>query len=213
MALTPPTVLAVVRHAVRVFAARDDLSASGVAAVDGRAEFMVGLNPLDLRARSVRCSMDLRELAPGDYDAIADAVGKEVDRAIAELRPAPAPFPAPEPPLVDLAELERKARAASGGPWRWRPGNEALDDAAHQVVLWAQADDNDDPRLIAGTGDAEHIAANSPDVTLMLIERIRELEHALGETADLAESLVEGPRISLKARLAQMRALITRGIR
>lgn len=83
---------------------------------------------------------------------------------------------------VDLDELERKARAAKyvsnitryfvrvGWP---------------MIVAWSHTIDGEDtcvPQSYAEcfrAVDAEHIAANSPPVTLALIARIRELEDAL----------------------------------
>jgi len=87
---------------------------------------------------------------------------------------------------IDLDEHERIARAAKPGPWQWgRDGRYigGLYAATRTVIsldsgsMWSTAFD-----------DTAHIAANSPDVTLALIARIRELEHALAElTAECEE--------------------------
>ena len=86
---------------------------------------------------------------------------------------------------VDLDELERKARAATQeGPWGLR-----MPDRGHGIE--GVVVETEDGRQIAEAYDStswsddkciangEHIAANSPPVTLALIARIRELEAAL----------------------------------
>lgn len=83
------------------------------------------------------------------------------------------------PMNVDLDELERKARAATPGPWAWR------DDRLYgpaRVVDYGMGPERDDVLIIETDSgvyppespDAEHIAANSPDVTLALVARVRE---------------------------------------
>lgn len=67
---------------------------------------------------------------------------------------------------LDLDELARKARAAT----------------------------QEGPSDAESIANAEHIAANSPPVTLALIARIRELERILGETlADVGPSFADDP--------------------
>ena len=83
---------------------------------------------------------------------------------------------------VDLDELERKARAA-GHPGQWiacEKGTVDTEDGAQIADVYDNA---------PWTGkecfrNGEHIAANSPQVTLALISRIRELEDALSAFHD-----------------------------
>lgn len=94
---------------------------------------------------------------------------------------------------IDLDDLAMKAAAASAvSPGQWRAGSDdgmtgtsvLRDDA--DGGLW-QISDRCSP------GDAQHIAANSPPVTLALIARIRELEAALGELVAECEERTENP--------------------
>lgn len=79
---------------------------------------------------------------------------------------------------IDLDELERKARAADPALWS------GLRADAFNVDRWA------DDRSVA---NAQHIALNSPPVTLALIARIRELENALFDWGDARTSGGTGP--------------------
>jgi hypothetical protein len=85
---------------------------------------------------------------------------------------------------IDLEKLEAKAKAATGeSKWNGLP-----DGSWHEADHVANAlDDFYESEQSAAVlrVDAEHIAANSPDVTLALIARIRELETALGEACRL----------------------------
>lgn len=82
---------------------------------------------------------------------------------------------------IDLDEHERVARAAAHSmPTRYFQRPERQED-----VVWSPVVDGRDtcvPQSYADcfrSRDAAHIAANSPPVTLALIERIRELEAML----------------------------------
>lgn len=83
---------------------------------------------------------------------------------------------------VDLDELERTARAATGGPWVLLPdepwicqqpeGNPEVECGKIVLELRKRPRETD--------GDLQHVLANSPDVTLALVARIRELESFVG---------------------------------
>lgn len=77
---------------------------------------------------------------------------------------------------IDLEELERKATSATPGPWRVSKS----DPAEYVSVLY---DDNTGGSYEVCDecmpDNAQHIAANSPPVTLALVARIRKLEAAL----------------------------------
>jgi len=72
-----------------------------------------------------------------------------------------------------LDELERKARAATAGPWSQYesmvcgPGESANDMDVADCALGSEPEDVEE--WTAAIRDAEHIAANSPDVTLKLV--------------------------------------------
>ncbi len=121
----------------------------------------------------------------------------------------------------NLDELEAKAKAATPGPWlssvdisvigesiraivdatdtdmmfscetdvephRWHAGEWTTEDSQKRDAKWRLA------KQSQAFHDAEHIAANSPDVTLALVARIRALEAGLREAcriADEAESV------------------------
>lgn len=84
---------------------------------------------------------------------------------------------------IDIAELERIARAAESDQWQWRPANddvlEGIDSG--QVVLAGED-------LLCSVSDRAHIAANSPPVTLALIARIRELEAGWRQLLKLSDA-------------------------
>lgn len=114
--------------------------------------------------------------------------------------------------LDDLDDLERKARAATPGPWRlgdWHAVfgtrehpermlvlERNLTHAGAEPYICNRADGRFEVLRLAGPiehqSNADHIVANSPPVTLSLIARIRVLEadleherklHALAERA------------------------------
>lgn len=70
---------------------------------------------------------------------------------------------------LDLDELEQKARAATPGPWARTPGRSGSFDVDH-IGTGANVAE------FLALEDADHIAANSPDVTLSLIARVRAAE-------------------------------------
>lgn len=76
-----------------------------------------------------------------------------------------------KPEKIDLDALEKRARAAQ---------------STIKPHLWYEAGYFNEFSLSSDTHteDAAHIAANSPDVTLALIRRIRELEGLLATVAD-----------------------------
>lgn len=91
------------------------------------------------------------------------------------------------PTKIDLDELERKARAATGGEWKAEivtgmpRDNEPImamvvSDGVQQI---ADCYDNTPCSDKQSEANAQHVAANGPPVTLALIARIRELEAAL----------------------------------
>lgn len=91
---------------------------------------------------------------------------------------------------IDLDELERKATAATPGLWRWgRPDDNDPSMTVqrhHLLTIEHRHVITLDAMSQWGTlaDDTEHIAANSPPVTLALIARIRQLETAFGEALD-----------------------------
>ena len=109
---------------------------------------------------------------------------------------------------IDLDDLERKARAATGQPdWRVYCCSEASPGEACAIIGDPHRSgvvhdtNNDECQHHMARADAEHIAANGPPVTLALIARIRELEGVVralavgslvGEiTASRAEKILE----------------------
>lgn len=104
---------------------------------------------------------------------------------------------------VDLDELERKARAATPGDWRWgRPADDGL--VEHRRALFAPARGapnipvivlDADSQYLTRADDTEHIAANGPPVTLALIARIRELESFITDTLSDEKYLDDAPAL------------------
>lgn len=88
---------------------------------------------------------------------------------------------------LDLGDIERKARAANRGLWA------SLAADAANAERWA------DPESEA---NAQHIAANSPPVTLAMVARIRELEDALHRVA-IGWSDAESVDVSAEMELLQ----------
>lgn len=87
---------------------------------------------------------------------------------------------------LDLDDLERKADAALQ-TW-WLRGRD--------TTMVVGNDSDGGPRhgsagLHLGPANVDHIAANSPPVTLALIARIRELEQALRSSASVIEGTVQ----------------------
>lgn len=121
---------------------------------------------------------------------------------------------------VDLDELERLARAATGATWDVGPvpGMPRHDEPIMAVVLSDKLDAGDRVQQIADCYDntrcadsqckanAQHIAANSPAVTLALIERIRELEATVGACGNAFAGMSEAPRA------IDMIALLKKGV-
>lgn len=99
---------------------------------------------------------------------------------------------------IDLDDLERKARAATGGEWAADrvAGMPRDDEPVLATVICLDLGDDGKQQQIADCYDntrctdkecennATHIAANSPPVTLALTERIRRLEGLLEDVAD-----------------------------
>lgn len=77
---------------------------------------------------------------------------------------------------IDLDELERKARAATPGPWCWIHGDfaDTLKRLGDQEIVLRITDD--DRSIYPHPRNCGYLACSSPDVTLALIARIRELE-------------------------------------
>lgn len=97
--------------------------------------------------------------------------------------------------LDALAYIATEAKAKQAGPWtvEWTydPGAEPRAERSVNHVL----DANGRYVLTADSGVyephgfvAEHIAANNPDVTLVLIDRIRRLEEELARASGVARS-------------------------
>lgn len=110
---------------------------------------------------------------------------------------------------LDLDEIERKARAAVGGEWKVNQpativcdGNDDdIADASGQG--WSQQQERN---------NAEHIAANSPPVTLALIARIRELEGALREGCEMVNSCIAiGSWSGIGIEFERLKSLLEKG--
>jgi hypothetical protein len=94
--------------------------------------------------------------------------------------------------LVDLDDLERKARDATPGRWTtirppgdsdgWATGVAVAALAPRQLVF------TDHQGGVSPEANREHIAANIPPVTLALIARVRELEQV---SAALVQILID----------------------
>ena len=81
---------------------------------------------------------------------------------------------------MNLDELERKARAATPGPWADDGCTVTHGHPMDQIVDYVYSRD-----------DAAFIAAASPDVVLELVRRVREGERLLGEARDSVEECVQ----------------------
>ena len=93
--------------------------------------------------------------------------------------------------MLDLDAIEKTAREATPGPWEIYQDDES-DGLEIRTALDGDVDSDTGQHIVVGgiliafMGDmlhedanAAHIASNSPDVTLALVARIRELEGAL----------------------------------
>lgn len=133
--------------------------------------------------------------------------------------------------MIDLDDLEQKAQWASPGPWRqgkvagqcmlkhqhtgafhctYTYRIETKSDGALRCIaiepnITLVSYDDNGPVL--SESNAAHIAANSPDVTLALIARIRELEEALRSAADISDH-----GAMLHSDSDQLLALVAKGI-
>ncbi len=112
-----------------------------------------------------------------------------------------------------LDELEAKAKAATPGPWRWDADHEPLDGPGQggygsDHVLFAAPCGTQNSYVVVDDPDARHIAANSPDVTLALVARIRALEAGLREACDLHDAAVESYNPEADVRVTELRALV-----
>ncbi len=94
---------------------------------------------------------------------------------------------------LDLDALERTARAATIGPWSLDElsgfiGNED-EEGNGQIALEIVGNQ----RCRVDDHDVRHVVANSPDVTLALVARIRELESELRGCADAFAGVTDEP--------------------
>lgn len=101
--------------------------------------------------------------------------------------------------LAAIDERERKARAATQGPWRhnprkhWRkPGTTQFEEAVFSGPTGAEAlciagtGETDDPQSMA---DAAHIAANGPDAVLRLCQSHRDIVAEWRKRKQMADQL------------------------
>src|SRR5690606_21695301 len=105
--------------------------------------------------------------------------------------------------MIDLDDLERKARAASPGPW-WRCTccsmlyrHDGETDGARDYIAEARR----------SGADADYIAVMNPAVALKLIERVRRAEARASAWKRLAKRLRARVRISAGAVIALASAL------
>jgi hypothetical protein len=95
--------------------------------------------------------------------------------------------------MLDLDELEAKARAATPGKWCIKLGQATFGDGSQ--VAYVMQDAPDPHAVIAyevALTDAAHIAAANPATVLALIERVRRAEReneVLGTVYGIAASL------------------------
>jgi hypothetical protein len=81
---------------------------------------------------------------------------------------------------MTIDELERLAHIASSEEgWTWNEDGALETTDTAQIVLFASCPHDEDSVIMCSVSDRAHIAANSPPVTLALIERIRVLEVAV----------------------------------
>jgi hypothetical protein len=107
---------------------------------------------------------------------------------------------------IDFDEIERKARAASTGPWHVG----SSDPSDYRAVL--REEPNGDVYEVANDvdpADAEHIAAAPPLIVLALIARIRELEAGFRRAIEFIES--QNQRSNGRPRPDPWRVLLDKG--
>jgi hypothetical protein len=118
---------------------------------------------------------------------------------------------------IDLEDLERKARRATPGNWTTASPSKGSDGWSYGVTIATaspvQRIYTDYRGGIAVEANRQHIAANSPPVTLALIGRIRELESAaelvLGESGcDPSDECHRAVHAVLAERLARGTVLL-----
>lgn len=97
-------------------------------------------------------------------------------------------------PKLDLAEIERRAKAATQGPWYFDIGNgqveshnenhyrsEVVDRTSYSTKLdWHNQNGHVEP-FVDPDDDCEFIASCSPDVVLEMVRRLRGMQRALEE--------------------------------
>lgn len=125
---------------------------------------------------------------------------------------------------VDLDDLERKARAATPGPWRlgdWSAVFGTRERPERMLIIERNLTHAGPEPYVCGRGDgrfevlrldepvsdeanALHIAANSPSVTLALVARIRELEAQAHRTIEATGLTVEDELETLRKLLEKV---------
>ena len=110
---------------------------------------------------------------------------------------------------IDLDELERKARAATPGPWCWIHGDfaDTLKRLGDQEVVLRIPDD--DRSIYPHPRNCSYLVRSSPDVVLALIARIRELERGYGGLVAECEERTENPEGDY---YSEHRELLARGV-
>lgn len=128
--------------------------------------------------------------------------------------------------MIDLDELERKARGATPGPWRHKSGEAAVycdrgRDWRDPQIARTRTYPEDNPNVISvhsmtvgkrerEVDNADFIAAIDPDVTIALIARIRELEAGLTEAVRYI-GLAQDPKDDALV-CSDFRVLVAKGI-
>lgn len=115
-----------------------------------------------------------------------------------------------------LDELERKAKAATPGPWRqYEPLVLSATDGGMDIADCALGSEPEDiEEWPAALADAAHIAANSPDVTLQLVaiaraalawseadRRLANAGYSIGDyddAKDKVDAMLDGIRVALR---------------
>lgn len=86
---------------------------------------------------------------------------------------------------LDLDALEKLAKAATPGLWRFHTGRDYVYSERWRVCYFERDEREERAGEIPVCFDAEYIASISPDVCLALIERIRNLEKNIDEFDEL----------------------------